>query len=50
MRGSRRAAAGRPYIEDAARDVDGNKFDLSVTGLRSEEEQRERDKEQLAKV
>jgi catechol 2,3-dioxygenase-like lactoylglutathione lyase family enzyme len=45
-----RPPPGRPYIEDAARDVDGNKFDLSVTGLRSEEEQRERDKEQLAKV
>ena len=25
---------GRPYIEDAALDVDGNKFDLSTTGLR----------------
>jgi len=25
---------GRPYIEDAARDIDGNKFDLSTTGLR----------------
>ncbi|HXQ52112.1 MAG TPA: hypothetical protein VN802_13540 [Stellaceae bacterium] len=35
---------GRPYIEDAARDIDGNKFDLSTTGLRSEDEQVERDK------
>ncbi len=26
--------AGRPYIEDAVRDPDGNKFDMSTTGLR----------------
>lgn len=24
----------RPYIEDAVRDPDGNKFDMSTTGLR----------------
>jgi catechol 2,3-dioxygenase-like lactoylglutathione lyase family enzyme len=47
-----RPPPGRPYIEDAARDVDGNKFDLSTTGLRSEDEQVERDKAQrdLAEV
>ena len=26
--------ADRPYIEDAVKDVDGNKFDISTTGLR----------------
>jgi len=39
-----RPPPGRPYIEDAARDVDGNKFDLSTTGLRSTEKQTERDR------
>lgn len=41
---------GRPYIEDAARDCDGNKFDLSTTGLRSTEEQTALDAKELAKV
>ena len=26
--------ADRPYIEDAVKDIDGNKFDMSTTGLR----------------
>jgi catechol 2,3-dioxygenase-like lactoylglutathione lyase family enzyme len=26
--------ADRPYIEDAVKDVDGNKFDISSTGMR----------------
>jgi catechol 2,3-dioxygenase-like lactoylglutathione lyase family enzyme len=38
-----RPPPGRPYIEDAARDVDGNKFDLSTSGLRSTAEQDRRD-------
>jgi catechol 2,3-dioxygenase-like lactoylglutathione lyase family enzyme len=47
-----RPPPGRPYVEDAARDIDGNKFDLSATGLRSEDEQRVRDAapRDLAKV
>ncbi len=39
-----RPPPGRPYIEDASRDIDGNKFDLSTTGLRSTEEQTRRDR------
>jgi catechol 2,3-dioxygenase-like lactoylglutathione lyase family enzyme len=27
--------ADRPYIEDAVRDPDGNKFDISTTGMRT---------------
>ena len=30
------APADRPYVEDAVLDPDGNKFDISATGLRSE--------------
>ena len=30
--------ADRPYIEDAVKDVDGNKFDISTTGLRPQKE------------
>jgi catechol 2,3-dioxygenase-like lactoylglutathione lyase family enzyme len=30
----RKAPAARPYVEDAGFDPDGNKFDLSSTGLR----------------
>ena len=32
------APADRPYIEDAVFDPDGNKFDVSTTGLRPEPE------------
>jgi catechol 2,3-dioxygenase-like lactoylglutathione lyase family enzyme len=28
----------RPYIEDAVKDVDGNKFDISTTGLRPQKQ------------
>jgi catechol 2,3-dioxygenase-like lactoylglutathione lyase family enzyme len=34
----------RPYIEDAARDLDGNKFDLSTTGLRNQPGQAKKEK------
>src|SRR5579885_1456094 len=33
----RKAPPNRPYVEDAAFDCDGNRFDLSTTGLRMEE-------------
>lgn len=39
-----RPPPGRPFVEDAARDVDGNKFDLSTTGLRTTAEQERRDR------
>jgi hypothetical protein len=32
------APKDRPYIEDAVLDPDGNKFDISTTGLRPEPE------------
>jgi catechol 2,3-dioxygenase-like lactoylglutathione lyase family enzyme len=35
---------GRPYIDDASREIDGNKFDLSTTGLRTTAEQEQRDR------
>lgn len=33
----RKPPPNRPYVEDAAFDCDGNKFDLSSTGLRMDE-------------
>ncbi len=34
--------ADRPYVEDAVHDPDGNKFDMSVAGLRERNPNRER--------